>query len=115
MAMGLLQAGVDRAVVALWLGHKSVEITQIYLEANLAMKQEVLAKTTPPGGKSGRYKPGDKLLAFLKNLCPDYAGRLQERKCRNPTLTGISPIRFRAARNSPEPGIQRPRTCLAAA
>jgi site-specific recombinase XerD len=68
MAMGLLQAGVDRAVIALWLGHESVETTQIYLEANLAMKEEILAKTTPPGGKPGRYKPGDKLLAFLKNL-----------------------------------------------
>lgn len=68
MAMGLLQAGVDRAVIALWLGHESVETTQIYLEANLAMKEEILAKTTPPGGKPGRYRPGDKLLAFLKNL-----------------------------------------------
>ena len=55
MAMGLLQAGVDRAVIALWLGHESVETTQIYLEANLAMKEEILAKTTPPGGKTGRY------------------------------------------------------------
>jgi site-specific recombinase XerD len=68
MAMGLLQAGVDRAVIALWLGHESVETTQIYLEANLAMKEEILAKTVPPGGKPGRYRPGDKLLAFLKNL-----------------------------------------------
>ena len=68
MAMGLLQAGVDRAVIALWLGHESVETTQIYLEANLAMKEEILAKTTPPGGKPGRYHPGDELLAFLKNL-----------------------------------------------
>jgi integrase len=68
MAMGLLQAGVDRAVIALWLGHESVETTQIYLEANLAMKEEILVKTTPPGGKPGRYKPGDKLLDFLKNL-----------------------------------------------
>ena len=68
MAMGLLQAGVDRAVIALWLGHESVETTQIYLEATLAMKEEILAKTTPPGGKPGRYRPGDELLAFLKNL-----------------------------------------------
>jgi site-specific recombinase XerD len=68
MAMGLLQAGVDRAVIALWLGHESVETTQIYLEANLAMKEEILAKATPPGGKPGRYRPGDELLAFLKNL-----------------------------------------------
>src|SRR5437764_12933289 len=43
MAMGLLQAGVDRAVIALWLGHESVDTTQIYLEANLAMKEEILA------------------------------------------------------------------------
>lgn len=68
--MGLLQAGVDRAVIALWLGHESVETTQIYLEANLAMKEEILAKTTPPGGKPGRYRPDDELLAFLKNLGP---------------------------------------------
>jgi site-specific recombinase XerD len=68
MAMGLLQAGVDRAVIALWLGHESVETTQIYLEANLAMKEEILAKTTPLNGKPGRYRPGDKLLAFLKSL-----------------------------------------------
>jgi site-specific recombinase XerD len=68
MAMGLLQAGVDRAVIALWLGHESVETTQIYLEANLAMKEQILAKTTPPGGMPGRYRPGDELLAFLQNL-----------------------------------------------
>jgi len=68
MAMGLLQAGVDRAVIALWLGHESVETTQIYLEANLAMKGEILAKTTPPKGAPGRCRPGDKLLAFLNNL-----------------------------------------------
>ena len=68
MAMGLLQAGVDRAVIALWLGHESVETTQIYLEANIAIKEEILAKTTPPGGKPGRYHPSDALLAFLKNL-----------------------------------------------
>jgi len=67
-AMGLLQAGVDRAVIALWLGHESVETTQIYLEANLAMKEEILAKAAPPNGKPGRYRPGDGLLAFLKNL-----------------------------------------------
>ena len=48
MAMGLLQAGVDRAVIALWLGHESVETTQIYLEANLAMKEEILAKPRRP-------------------------------------------------------------------
>lgn len=68
MAMDLLQAGVDRAVIALWLGHESVETLQIYIEATLAMKEQALAKTKPPRGKPGRYRPGDKLLDFLNNL-----------------------------------------------
>ncbi|CAN7773422.1 site-specific integrase [Cupriavidus necator] len=68
MAMDLLQAGVDRSVIALWLGHESVETTQIYLEATLAMKEKALAKTSPPHGKSGRYRPTDQLLSFLNNL-----------------------------------------------
>ncbi len=68
MAMDLLQAGVDRSVIALWLGHESVETTQIYLEATLAMKEQALAKTTPPQGKIGRYQPGDQLLNFLNSL-----------------------------------------------
>ena len=67
-AMDLLQAGVDRAVIALWLGHESVETTQIYLEATLAMKEQALARTTPPTGKPGRYRPGDRLLGFLSSL-----------------------------------------------
>ena len=68
MAMDLLQAGVDRAVIALWLGHESVETTQIYLDATLAMKEHALAKTSPPHGKPGRYHPGDQLLGFLNSL-----------------------------------------------
>jgi len=67
-AMELLQSGVDRAVIALWLGHESLETTQIYLDANLALKEEALKKTRPVGAKVGRYKPHDQLLAFLKNL-----------------------------------------------
>ena len=67
-AMDLLQAGVDRAVIALWLGHESVETTQIYLEATPAMKERALAKTTPPTGKPGRFQPGDQLLGFLRSL-----------------------------------------------
>ena len=66
--MDLLQAGVDRAVIALWLGHESVETTQIYLEATLAMKERALARTTPPIGKPGRYQLGDRLLGFLSSL-----------------------------------------------
>lgn len=67
-AMELLQAGVDRTLIALWLGHESVETTQIYLDANLAIKEEILAKTTPIKTKIGRYKPDDDLLTFLKAL-----------------------------------------------
>jgi integrase/recombinase XerD len=66
--MELLLAGVDRAVIALWLGHESVETTQIYLDADLAMKERALAKTTPFKGKPGSYRPDDKLLGFLKSL-----------------------------------------------
>ena len=68
MAMDLLEAGVDRSVIALWLGHERVETTQIYLEATLAMKEKALAKTSPPHARRGRYKPGDRLLAFLNSL-----------------------------------------------
>jgi site-specific recombinase XerD len=67
-AMELLQAGVDRAVIALWLGHESVETTQIYLDADLALKEQALARTNPVQGAPKRYKPDDQLLAFLKQL-----------------------------------------------
>jgi integrase/recombinase XerD len=67
-AMELLQAGVDRSLIAIWLGHKSLETTQIYLDANLAMKEEILAKTRPVESKPGRYRPDDQLLSFLKGL-----------------------------------------------
>ncbi len=67
-AMELLQAGIDRALIALWLGHESVETTQIYLDANLALKEEILAKARPINGKPGRYRPTDDLLQFLRNL-----------------------------------------------
>jgi integrase len=67
-AMEFLQAGIDRAMIALWLGHESVETTQIYLDANLALKEEILAKARPINGKPGRYRPNDDLLEFLRNL-----------------------------------------------
>jgi site-specific recombinase XerD len=67
-AMELLQSGVDIAVIALWLGHESPETAQIYVQANLKMKEKALAKTTPINVKPGRYKPDDQLLAFLKSL-----------------------------------------------
>ncbi|HEV7453295.1 MAG TPA: hypothetical protein VGO16_18330 [Pseudonocardiaceae bacterium] len=66
--MRLLHAGVDTTVIALWLGHESVETTQIYLKADLALKQQALDRTTPPTSLPGRYQPPDRLLAFLEAL-----------------------------------------------
>ncbi len=68
MALELLQAGVDRAVIALWLGHELVETTQVYLEATLAMKEQALTKSAPLNGTPCRYRPGDQLLDFLNSL-----------------------------------------------
>jgi site-specific recombinase XerD len=67
-AMELLQAGVDRAVIALWLGHESVETTQIYLDADLALKEQALARTNPVKSAPKRFQPDDELLAFLRQL-----------------------------------------------
>jgi integrase/recombinase XerD len=67
-AMRLLQAGVDTSVIALWLGHEQAETTQIYLHADLAIKEQALARTKPPNAKPGRYQPSDTLLAFLEAL-----------------------------------------------
>ena len=67
-AMELLQAGVDRTVIALWLGHDSIQTTQVYLDADLSMKEKALAKLVPMGEKPRRYKADDALLAYLKSL-----------------------------------------------
>lgn len=67
-AMDLLQQGVERSVIALWLGHESIETTDVYLHADMAMKEKALAKTTSHKGRNGRYRPDDRLLAFLKSL-----------------------------------------------
>jgi site-specific recombinase XerD len=67
-AMRLLHAGVDTSVIALWLGHEQIDTTQIYLHADLALKERALARTTPLNGKPGRYRPADALLAFLETL-----------------------------------------------
>ena len=67
-AMRLLQAGVDTSVIALWLGHERLDTTQIYLHADLALKERALARTTPPDTKPGRYRPSDTILAFLDGL-----------------------------------------------
>jgi integrase/recombinase XerD len=67
-AMNLLRAGVDSTVIALWLGHESVETTQIYIHADMTIKERALARTAPPNTKPGRYRPPDALLAFLEGL-----------------------------------------------
>jgi site-specific recombinase XerD len=67
-AMQLLQRGVDRSVIALWLGHESMETTQIYLHADLALKEKALARTSETGLPLGRYHPADALLSFLEGL-----------------------------------------------
>lgn len=68
-AMQLLQAGgIDISVIALWLGHESIQTTQVYLHADLELKERALARTTPPQTTPGRYRPPDPLLAFLEAL-----------------------------------------------
>ena len=67
-AMQLLRAGIDTSVIALWLGHEHVETTQIYLHADLSLKERALARTRPPTTKPGRFRPSDSLLAFLESL-----------------------------------------------
>ena len=66
--MELLQTGTDPYTIALWLGHESVKTTQIYIDANLALKEAALARTTPLNGKAMRYRRNDQLMEFLKNL-----------------------------------------------
>jgi len=67
-AMDLLHHGVDRSVIALWLGHESSETTQIYLHADMRLKEKALSRTEPLGVTPKRYRPHDKLLAFLESL-----------------------------------------------
>jgi len=67
-AMQLLQNGVDRTVIALWLGHESVETTQMYIHADIQLKEKAMARTRPVKAPPGRYRPDDKLLAFLEAL-----------------------------------------------
>ena len=67
-AMTLLRAGVDVAVIALWLGHADLRSTNAYLHADMRIKERALARTTPPTTRVGRFRPPDRLLAFLEGL-----------------------------------------------
>lgn len=67
-AMQLLHAGIDTTVIALWLGHEQIETTNIYLHADLSLKERAIARTAPPRTTPGRYQAPDTLLAFLNSL-----------------------------------------------
>ncbi|MBC8426193.1 tyrosine-type recombinase/integrase, partial [bacterium] len=67
-AMNLLRRGVDLTVIALWLGHESIETTQIYLHADMELKERALGHADPSGAKPARFRPSDSLLEFLQSL-----------------------------------------------
>jgi site-specific recombinase XerD len=67
-AMDMLHRGVDRRVIALWLGHESPTTTQMYLDADMALKEAALGRTLPYARSRGRYRPDNTLLSFLKSL-----------------------------------------------
>ena len=66
--MNLLRHGVDRSVIALWLGHESIETTQVYFHSDLEMKEAAMARGSPLGIRPQRFRANDKLLAFLEDL-----------------------------------------------
>ena len=66
--MDLLHHGVDQAVIALWLGHESVQTTQIYVHADMRLKEKALARVVTQDSKPGPYRPNDAVLAFLESL-----------------------------------------------
>jgi integrase/recombinase XerD len=68
LAMKLLQNGVDRSVIALWLGHETVETTSIYLHADMTLKERALQKATTSSARARRYRPDDQVMAFLMSL-----------------------------------------------
>jgi integrase/recombinase XerD len=67
-AMRLLQSGVDISMIALWLGHESIETTHVYLEADLTTKEQPMQKLAPAGKEAPRFKATDEVLAFLATL-----------------------------------------------
>ena len=67
-AMSLLNAGIDTSVIALWMGHENPATTQVYIHADLALKEQAIARTAPQDTPPGRYQPPDTLLAFLDGL-----------------------------------------------
>lgn len=66
--MELLHHGVDQSVISLWLGHESVETTQVYIHADMRLKEKALERIAATTSRPGRFRPDDKLLAFLEGL-----------------------------------------------
>jgi integrase len=66
--MRLLNADVDTSVIALWMGHENTATTQVYIHADLALKERAIARTAPQDAALGRYQPADDVLAFLDGL-----------------------------------------------
>jgi site-specific recombinase XerD len=66
--MALLQSGVDIDIIALWLGYESIETTNAYVHANLAMKEKALEKVQPMDTSFRRFHADDRLLAFLESI-----------------------------------------------
>ncbi len=79
-AMHMLQGGVDETTLALWLGHANPATTHAYVEADLAMKEKALQKLQPPGSRRRRFRPNDRLLAFLDGLAKPWSGSVM-RSC----------------------------------
>ena len=67
-AMHLLQSGVDLSVIALWMGHESVNTTHLYVTSDMKMKEEALGRIQAPSTRKKLYRPPDKILAFLESL-----------------------------------------------
>ena len=89
-AMRLLHAGVDTTVIALWLGHEQAETTQIYLHADMTIKQRALDRTTPPDTKPGRYQPTDQSSPSSKDFEPPGATRIMPRSPRQKPCTATT-------------------------
>ncbi len=88
-AMTLLQAGVDTAVIAIWLGHADIRSTHTHLHADLTIKQRALDRTTPATNPPGRFKPADSLLAFLEAPPCNYADTTTPVRTRTPSSPAI--------------------------
>ena len=68
IAMHLLQSGADITVVAMWLGHESIETTHIYVTSDIQMKEKGLAALQKPSLRNVRFRANDKLLSFLESI-----------------------------------------------